>query len=158
MQGEAAVLAAFPADAPTTTMQRVKALLTGSLPTFLDVGSVFAAGAIVEDNVLRQALAAGLRVGAVGDDTWQQLFPHSLNISKPFPSFNVKDLDTVDAGVFQVLPVPSAQASSFLGAFVPQGVGRGVHRRLRQGTCAGVHRGPDGAVDVALARRPLPWH
>lgn len=102
VQGPAALLASFPADPPTTTMQRVKALLTGSLPTFLDVGSVFAAGAITEDNVVKQAQAAGRRVGAIGDDTWQQLFPDSLNISKPFPSFNVKDLDTVDAGVFAV--------------------------------------------------------
>ena len=92
VQGDAAFTAAFPADPPTTTMQRVKALLTGSLPTFLDIGSVFAGGTITEDNVVSQALAAGKRVGAVGDDTWSQLFPNNLTFSKPFPSFNVKDL------------------------------------------------------------------
>lgn len=31
----------------------------------------------------------------MGDDTWVQLFPHHFVTSYPFPSFNVKDLDTV---------------------------------------------------------------
>ena len=105
VQGDAALSAAFPADPPTTTMQRIKALLTGSLPTFLDVGSIFTGGTITEDNVISQALAAGKRVGAIGDDTWSQLFPNSLNFSMPFPSFNVKDLHTVDDGVQHVRPV-----------------------------------------------------
>lgn len=109
MQGPNGVLAAFPADPPTTTMQRVKALLTGSLPTFLDVSSVFAGGEIREDNVLLQALRHGMRVGAVGDDTWTQLFPPSshasLNLSHPYPSLNVHDLDTVDDGVAAVRPL-----------------------------------------------------
>lgn len=31
----------------------------------------------------------------MGDDTWTQLFPNQFHKSYPFPSFNVKDLDTV---------------------------------------------------------------
>lgn len=31
----------------------------------------------------------------MGDDTWTQLFPEHFNESYPYPSFNVKDLDTV---------------------------------------------------------------
>lgn len=31
----------------------------------------------------------------MGDDTWTQLFPNHFNKSYPYPSFNVKDLDTV---------------------------------------------------------------
>ena len=106
MQGPAAVLAGFPADPPTTTMQRVKALVTGSLPTFLDVGSVFSGGEITEDSLISQALAAGRRVVGVGDDTWDQLYPRdsplALNVSLPYPSLNVKDLHTVDDGVYTV--------------------------------------------------------
>lgn len=87
-------------------MQRVKALLTGSLPTFLDVSSVFAGGEIREDNVLLQAMQNSMKVGAIGDDTWTQLFPPtshaSLNLSHPYPSLNVHDLDTVDDGVSAV--------------------------------------------------------
>lgn len=101
-QAPHAALLNHPADPPTTTMQRLKALLTGSLPTFLDVGSCFSAGVITEDNVVWQAVNAGKRVAVVGDDTWSQLFPHHLAISRPFPSFNVKDLHSVDDGVFAV--------------------------------------------------------
>lgn len=106
LQAQSSILASFTADPPTTTMQRVKALLTGSLPTFLDVGTVFAGAQIEEDNVFFQAMRHGKRVGCVGDDTWTQLFPPqsnvALNISLPFPSLNVKDLHTVDDGVAQV--------------------------------------------------------
>lgn len=44
----------FMADPPTTTLQRVKALVTGSLPTFIDVSSNFAAMELQEDNVIEQ--------------------------------------------------------------------------------------------------------
>lgn len=44
----------FMADPPTTTLQRVKALVTGSLPTFIDVSSNFAALELQEDNAIDQ--------------------------------------------------------------------------------------------------------
>lgn len=44
----------FMADPPTTTLQRIKALVTGSLPTFIDVSSNFAAMELQEDNVIDQ--------------------------------------------------------------------------------------------------------
>lgn len=44
----------FIADPPTTTMQRLKALTTGSLPTFIDAGSNFATAEISEDNLIDQ--------------------------------------------------------------------------------------------------------
>ena len=47
------------ADPPTTTMQRLKALTTGSLPTFIDAGSNFASSAIVEDNLIKQLSSTG---------------------------------------------------------------------------------------------------
>lgn len=42
------------ADAPTTTMQRIKGITTGSLPTFIDIGSNFATSEINEDNIIDQ--------------------------------------------------------------------------------------------------------
>lgn len=42
------------ADPPTTTLQRIKALVTGSLPTFVDAGSNFAAVELQEDNIIDQ--------------------------------------------------------------------------------------------------------
>lgn len=44
----------FMADPPTTTLQRVKALVTGSLPTFIDASSNFAATELHEDNTIDQ--------------------------------------------------------------------------------------------------------
>lgn len=46
----------FMADPPTTTLQRVKALVTGSLPTFVDASSNFAAMELQEDNIIDQVL------------------------------------------------------------------------------------------------------
>lgn len=36
----------------------------------------------------------------MGDDTWVGLYPNKFKKSFPYPSFNVKDLDTVDNGVW----------------------------------------------------------
>ncbi|KAL9240737.1 hypothetical protein vseg_014922 [Gypsophila vaccaria] len=94
------------ADPPTTSLQRLKGLTTGGLPTFVDVGNSFGAPAIVEDNFIRQLVENGKRVVMMGDDTWLQLFPHHFEKSFPYPSFNVKDLDTVDNGCIEHL-VPS---------------------------------------------------
>lgn len=61
----------FHADAPTTTMQRLKALTTGSLPTFIDIGSNFAGTAILEDNWIDEIIATNRSIVLLGDDTWQ---------------------------------------------------------------------------------------
>lgn len=42
-----------------------------------------------------QLVKNGKRVLMMGDDTWMQLFPEHFEESHPYPSFNVKDLDTV---------------------------------------------------------------
>lgn len=89
----------FRADPPTTTMQRIKGFTTGSLPTFIDVGNNFASSAILEDNLIQQLGQVGKRVVFMGDDTWENLYPKRFHRSLPFPSFNVKDLHTVDDGI-----------------------------------------------------------
>lgn len=106
----------FIADPPTTTMQRLKALTTGSLPTFIDAGSNFASSEINEDNIIDQVriffkigfcliliiiqlIRNHKSVVFMGDDTWDGLYPGRFKRNYPFPSFNVKDLDTVDRGV-----------------------------------------------------------
>eukprot|EP00731_Ephydatia_muelleri_P016382 Em0009g806a len=87
------------ADPPTTTMQRLKALTTGSLPTFIDISSNFNSHEILEDNLLHQAKASGRNVTFMGDDTWLGLYPRLLTKAFDYPSLNVKDLHTVDNGV-----------------------------------------------------------
>lgn len=93
------LLLEFTADPPTTTLQRLKALTTGSLPTFIDAGANFAGTAIDEDNVIDQLVALNRNVTFLGDDTWTALFPTQFHRRYPFPSFDVKDLHTVDDGV-----------------------------------------------------------
>ncbi|ROV95052.1 hypothetical protein VPNG_09476 [Cytospora leucostoma] len=96
-----AFLRPFIADPPTTTLQRLKGLTTGTLPTFIDMGSNFAGTAIEEDNLLIQLRDAGKKIAHLGDDTWDALFPDyfEANISKSYDSFNVWDLHSVDNGV-----------------------------------------------------------
>jgi GPI ethanolamine phosphate transferase 3 subunit O len=59
---EHAFLLKFVADPPTTTLQRLKGLTTGSLPSFIDAGSNFAGTAIEEDNLISQLFASGRRI------------------------------------------------------------------------------------------------
>ena len=91
----------FTADPPTTTMQRLKGLTSGSLPTFVDIGSNFASSQIFEDNLISQMSSQQRNLVFLGDDTWQGLFPTQFNKTFFFPSLNVKDLDTVDNGILK---------------------------------------------------------
>jgi GPI ethanolamine phosphate transferase 3 subunit O len=104
----------FIADPPTVTMQRLKALTTGGLPTFADISGNFGGAKVPEDTWVKQLLKStnfhsrglnfGAKVGFVGDDTWEDLFPNYFTESYPYPSFNTRDLDTVDNGCFRRLP------------------------------------------------------
>ena len=93
----------FIADPPTTTMQRLKGLTTGSLPTFVDAGANFDSSEITEDNWVDQLITQGKDIKFFGDETWESLFPNRFYKSFPFPSFNVKDLHTVDNGILRHL-------------------------------------------------------
>ena len=96
-----AFLRPFIADPPTTTLQRLKGLTTGTLPVLLDAGSNFAGTAIDEDNLIEHLYLADKKVVHLGDDTWHSLFPGYFepNLTKAYDSFNVWDLHTVDNGV-----------------------------------------------------------
>ncbi|CAK7244720.1 MAG: mannose-ethanolamine phosphotransferase gpi13 [Sporothrix thermara] len=107
-----AFLRPFIADPPTTTLQRLKGLTTGTLPTFMDIGSNFAGNAIEEDNLLLQLRTLGKTLVHLGDDTWSALFPDYFapNISHAYDSFNVWDLHTVDNGVLEhIFPLLAPQ-------------------------------------------------
>lgn len=95
------LLLKFIADPPTTTLQRLKGLTTGSLPTFIDAGSNFDGDLIEEDNWVKQLYLNNRRTAFVGDDTWHALFNPYLhpNLTYPYESLNVWDLHTVDNGV-----------------------------------------------------------
>lgn len=124
-----AFLARFDADPPTTTMQRLKGMTTGGLPTFIDIKDDFTSEEIQEDNVIAQAIRHGRRVVFMGDDTWGNLFPNKFVRAYPYPSFNVKDLDTVDEGVMRHLAPELAKEGEWdilIGHFL--GVDHAGHR------------------------------
>ncbi|KAJ3965771.1 hypothetical protein EV361DRAFT_1017776 [Lentinula raphanica] len=135
-------------DPPTTTLQRIKGLTTGSLPTFVDLGSNFGGSEIEEDSVVGQVGMKGgqlLQVAFMGDDTWMTVFPHAFhtNMTWPYDSFNVEDLHTVDNGVITHLfpllesdDTPDLIIGHFLGVdHVGHRVGpfhSSMHSKLRQ--------------------------
>ncbi|CAK9440526.1 uncharacterized protein LODBEIA_P46000 [Lodderomyces beijingensis] len=104
-QGDNGVLLKFVADPPTTTLQRLKGLTTGSLPTIIDAGSNFNGDAIDEDNWLLQLHRKNKTIAFAGDDTWTALFDEYIHpdMNFPYPSLNVWDLHTVDNGVIEHL-------------------------------------------------------
>jgi len=111
----------FVADPPTVTMQRLKGLTTGGLPTFADISGSFGGADVDEDSWVQQLHnvplskrgifgttndenARHVQMAFVGDDTWIDLFPDQFDDSHPFPSFNTRDLDSVDDGCMLHLP------------------------------------------------------
>ncbi|KAI0668210.1 hypothetical protein C8Q78DRAFT_1049147 [Trametes maxima] len=119
-------------DPPTTTLQRLKGITTGSLPTFIDMGSNFGGSSIDEDSFIGQLQRAGKKIAFMGDDTWTTVFPNSFepNMTFAFDSFNVEDLHTVDEGViehlFPLLRDRSASWDVLIGHFL--GVDHVGHR------------------------------
>ncbi|KAF6372296.1 phosphatidylinositol glycan anchor biosynthesis class G [Rhinolophus ferrumequinum] len=87
------------AKPPTVTMPRIKALMTGSLPGFVDVIRNLNSPSVREDNVLTQARAAGKRIFFYGDDTWVKLFPKHFVEYDGTTSFFVSDYTEVDDNV-----------------------------------------------------------
>jgi phosphatidylinositol glycan class O len=116
--GSKSKLVKFVADPPTVTMQRLKGLTTGGLPAFADISNSFGGATVDEDtwilqlkNAIHRRQNAGNNTGGistymafVGDDTWVDLFPNLFHDCHPFPSFNTRDLDTVDNGCLQHIP------------------------------------------------------
>ncbi|XP_055445324.1 GPI ethanolamine phosphate transferase 2 isoform X6 [Bubalus kerabau] len=87
------------AKPPTVTMPRIKALLTGSLPGFIDVVRNLNSPTLLEDNVITRAKAAGKRIIFYGDETWVKLFPKHFVEYDGTTSFFVSDYTEVDNNV-----------------------------------------------------------
>lgn len=73
----------------------LQALMTGSLPGFVDVIRNLNSPSVREDNVLTQAKAAGKRIIFYGDDTWVKLFPKHFVEYDGTTSFFVSDYTEV---------------------------------------------------------------
>lgn len=83
------------ANAPTVTMPRIKAMTTGSVPSFLDVILNFAESDTAssmesQDTWLSQLKAKrDGRLVLYGDDTWLKLFPNMFSRADGTSSFFV---------------------------------------------------------------------
>ncbi|CAJ0963832.1 unnamed protein product, partial [Mesorhabditis belari] len=107
------ILSSIIADPPTTTLQRLKGITTGTLPTFIDVSDNFSPNAnINEDNIIDQLISKGLNATLIGDDTWVSLYPDRFHRSYPMSSFDVHDLHGVDDGILKVLPEELARTDT----------------------------------------------
>ncbi|KAI1093336.1 alkaline phosphatase-like protein [Rostrohypoxylon terebratum] len=98
------------ANSPTITMPRIKAITTGSTPSFLDAILSFdeadtSSTLAVQDTWLAQMKAkkAGKLV-MYGDDTWLKLFPGVFDRAEGTSSFFVSDFTEVDNNVTRHIP------------------------------------------------------
>lgn len=92
------------ATSPTITLPRVKALTTGSIPSFLDVILNFSESdtsstLASQDTWLAQILNRNGKIVMYGDDTWLKLFPAMFERSDGTSSFFVADFTEVDNNV-----------------------------------------------------------
>ncbi|XP_064901667.1 GPI ethanolamine phosphate transferase 2 isoform X1 [Columba livia] len=87
------------AKPPTVTMPRIKALMTGSIPGFIDVIMNLNSPALLDDNLIWQAKTSGKRIIFYGDDTWIKLFPKYFVEYDGTTSFFVSDFTEVDNNV-----------------------------------------------------------
>ncbi|KAF8724064.1 hypothetical protein HU200_021077 [Digitaria exilis] len=80
------------ADPPTTSLQRLKALTTGGLPTFIDVGNSFGAPAIVEDNIMHQVDNGVIEhlLPSLQKNDWDVLIAHFLGVDHAGHIFGVE--------------------------------------------------------------------
>ncbi|KAJ1725423.1 major facilitator super transporter protein [Coemansia erecta] len=90
--------------APTVTMPRIKALMTGTVPNFLDAvlniaESDTSSSLKFQDNLLWQLKNKGKTINMFGDDTWLRLFPDLFSRTDGTSSFFVTDTVEVDNNV-----------------------------------------------------------
>ncbi|KIW97390.1 uncharacterized protein Z519_02782 [Cladophialophora bantiana CBS 173.52] len=97
------------ASPPTITMPRVKAITTGSVPSFVDLILNFAESDTTstlkdQDTWLAQLRAKGGKLVMYGDDTWLRLFPDFFTRTDGTTSFFVSDFTEVDNNVTRHIP------------------------------------------------------
>ncbi|KAI9836682.1 MAG: hypothetical protein M1819_001318 [Sarea resinae] len=98
------------ATSPTITMPRIKAMTTGSVPSFLDVILNFAESDTTSTLAHQDTWLAQMKSrweGALimyGDDTWLKLFPDTFSRADGTSSFFVSDFTEVDNNVTRHVP------------------------------------------------------
>ncbi|KAL1131775.1 hypothetical protein AAG570_011388 [Ranatra chinensis] len=97
------------AHPPTVTLPRLKAMMTGTLPNYIDVLMNFGSSTLTIDSVIRQVANRRMNVVFYGDDTWIKLYPTEFTRSEGTVSFFVNDFIEVDTNVTRNLRVELAR-------------------------------------------------
>ena len=92
------------AHAPTVTLPRVKALVTGTVPAFFDMLTQISSPELQQDNLISRLRGKGKQLVFFGDDTWMKLFPRTFKRQDGTVSFFVNDYTEVDDNVTRHLP------------------------------------------------------
>lgn len=90
------------AATPTVTMPRIKALISGTIPSYADIvyNLVSKVSSFEDDNIVKIAQAHNKTLVFYGDDTWLSLFDRStFKRSQETLSFFASDYTTVDTNV-----------------------------------------------------------
>lgn len=85
---------------PTVTLPRIKSIVSGIIPEFIDVLWNFNTTYLKEDNFLKQMKLNNKSIVFYGDDTWLKLFDSSYFLRHDgVSSFIASDYDQVDFNV-----------------------------------------------------------
>lgn len=93
------------AATPTVTMPRIKALVSGTIPSFMDIVYNLANSVadFHENNILKLAKSRGKSIVFYGDDTWISLFDKSMfTRSRETLSLYASDYTSVDTNVTEM--------------------------------------------------------
>lgn len=80
-------------------MPRLKALVTGKAPAFIDILKNFNSAALAEENLISLLAESERRIVFYGDDTWLKLFPSIFQRSDGTSGFFTRDTVEVDTNV-----------------------------------------------------------
>ena len=88
------------ADPPTVTLQRLKSIVTGQLPVFIEIGNNFdSAHHVYAESFIDHFYDLG-NVSLMGDNTWVSLFGPRMTRVFTAPSFDVHDIHGVDKTIY----------------------------------------------------------
>lgn len=100
------------ASTPTVTMPRIKSLLSGTIPSFIDIAYNLAHDVrdFSDDNIVSIAKKQGKSLVFYGDDTWLTLFNRQIfTRTKETYSFFASDYTTIDTNVTEFALPETAQ-------------------------------------------------
>ena len=87
------------ASSPTVTMPRIKAITSGTIPSFFEFFKNSASKEYTQDNFVNQFHNKNISMVFYGDNTWTKLFPGKFLRSDGTNSFYVNDFYEVDNNV-----------------------------------------------------------